>query len=876
MAVAVVLLLAAGGSSVLGQEEELPPGVSVLPVLSEFVDAPFPELALEDEAQADVLLRVVIDADGLVAEAQATEVIFYFFDENDEIYEETFEPEYDPYGFVDAAEVAVRAFRFEPARDEAGEPVAVELIWRYGFYFTEEETVLEAGPDEVVLRGECLERGSLIPLNGVEVTVGNEAEEHTVSTDVDGVFELSGLAPGSWTVSAAPENHEPLEAVEEIVEGQRTEVTYLIERVIETEYAYEVRAEAVRREVSRQTLTVMEIERVPGNSGDVIKVIQNLPGIARSPFNGGLVVIRGSAPEDSRIYVDGVFVPLIFHFGGFTSVLPSDVLDEIEYIPGAFSVEYGRATGGVINARTRAPQTDGYHGVVDIDVFDASVFAEGPITEDWSFFAGARRSYIDALLPVVIPEDAGLNLTVAPRYWDYQARVQWEPDPDNSASAFVFGSDDALSLLLDESSDPSVKGNIETDTEFHRLVLRWKSIPTARISNDLQLSVGLQNLTFLLGDDLRFVLETWPFNLRDRLDLQLSESFALRLGVDFDWVTYDLSIRSPRPPKEGEFPSLLGVYDTITLEQNNFWLLEPAIWAEAEWDIVEGLTLVSGLRGEFYSEPVNGAVDGRLTVRYDINSMWTVKAAAGTFHEPPQPDESSAEFGNPDLGLEWAAHYVAGTVYRPTDFLEIDVQLFYKDLFDLVSSSDALVERDGATVPEVYDNNGRGRVYGAEVLVRHQLANNFFGWISYTLSRSERRDNPSDPYRLFSYDQTHILSVIGSYDFGRGWSAGARFRFVTGNPDTPVIGSVYDADIDGYVRMAGAPLSERLEPFHQLDVRVDKSFDFERWDLDLYIDVQNVYNRGNPEGVQYNFDFSQRALFTGLPIIPSFGVRGSF
>ena len=68
----------------------------------------------------------------------------------------------------------------------------------------------------------------------------------------------------------------------------------------------------------------------------------------------------------------------------------------------------------------------------------------------------------------------------------------------------------------------------------------------------------------------------------------------------------------------------------------------------------------------------------------------------------------------------------------------------------------------------------------------------------------------------------------------------------------------------------------RLPTFHQLDLRVDKKFVFDSWILNVYLDLQNAYNRGNPEGVQYNYDATLAQYATGLPIIPSFGIRGEF
>src|SRR4029453_7708397 len=147
------------------------------------------------------------------------------------------------------------------------------------------------------------------------------------------------------------------------------------------------------------------------------------------------------------------------------------------------------------------------------------------------------------------------------------------------------------------------------------------------------------------------------------------------------------------------------------------------------------------------------------------------------------------------------------------------------------------VVRDGRVVPELYGDAGIGRVYGIEALIRQELSRYVWGWIAYTLIRSERQDHPGEAWRLFPYDQTHILTIVASARLPWGIDLGGRFRYVTGNPDTPIAGGGYFADYDVYVALPGAPFSTRHPEFIQLDLRVDKRFTFDRWWLSLYVDV---------------------------------------
>ena len=188
---------------------------------------------------------------------------------------------------------------------------------------------------------------------------------------------------------------------------------------------------------------------------------------------------------------------------------------------------------------------------------------------------------------------------------------------------------------------------------------------------------------------------------------------------------------------------------------------------------------------------------------------------------------------------------------------------------------DLVVSGAGPDDP-VLTNDGRGRAYGGEVLVRQQLWRNLFGWVAYTLSRSERQDHPGEDWHRYLYDQTHILTLLASYHLPRGFQVGGRFRYVTGDPYTPVVGAYFDSNADLYAPIYGPPFSARLPAFNQLDLRVDKVWTFDRWRFSAYLDVQNVTRATNAEALRYSFDFTVARPLAGLPLLPIGGVRGDF
>jgi hypothetical protein len=207
-----------------------------------------------------------------------------------------------------------------------------------------------------------------------------------------------------------------------------------------------------------------------------------------------------------------------------------------------------------------------------------------------------------------------------------------------------------------------------------------------------------------------------------------------------------------------------------------------------------------------------------------------------------------------------------------TDTLSVEITGFYSTMSNLPVRS----QSPSPNLAQALDQTGIGRAYGTQFLIRQQPIGHFFAWISYTISRSERLDAPNLGWRLFDYDQPHVFTALGSYDLGRGVDVGARFRFASGYPRTPVVGSFYDANTDTYEPLFGYHNSIRIPSFYALDVRVAKRFKIGRSDAEVYLDVQNVTDHANAEEIVYNPTYTQRGYITGLPLLPNLGARWSW
>jgi len=621
----------------------------------------------------------------------------------------------------------------------------------------------------------------------------------------------------------------------------------------------------VRRTIAGDTLTTM-----PGTRGDALRVIEFLPGVGRPPLGAGLVLLRGSAARESQAYFDGVAVPFLYHFGGLTSFVHSRLIEEIDLYPGNYAVRYGRRNGGIIEVASRAPAQDAFHGVIDVNLLDASLLVEGPLTDDVAVVAAARRSYVDFFFEEVVPSSA-FDVVAAPVYYDYQVLARYEPSDDHELRFAAFGSSDDLALIFAEPSetDPAVRGNLEVASEFHRFAVSWTSRLSDSVDQEIAFSAGPTDLRFGLGDAIAFDSSAVHIQGRAEWTARLSSRVRLTAGFDVLVSPFEATYHGPAPRQgEGDATARNPLTSEPTVDAHVSGLeLQPAVYAETDLRVAPPLRVVLGLRLDHYHELGQWSFDPRLTAIYALTDETHLRAGVGMFSQPPAVQEWAEGLGNRKLAIPRALHLGVGIEHELALGLSLTAEVFYKELYDRV------VRTEGG-VPPYFVNGGTGRAYGLELSgllpVRDRR---FFGFVSYTLSRSERRDG-SGPLVPFDFDQTHILSLVAGYRLGRGWEIGGAFRLVSGNPLTPITDGVYDANHDTYVPIYGEVNSRRNPWFHRLDLRIEKRWDLGDVRLAVHLDVQNVYNATNPEGEIFNYDFRRSVDLPGLPILPSLGVRG--
>lgn len=864
----IALLLPTAALSYEGavRREEVDGGVHV-PVLTKppelvhFEPAVYPEEAQREGLAGDVKLAVTIAAGGNVADAVVTGPAGHGFDE--------------------AAVAAVKQFTFTPAEvDGAPAPIQIEYV----YHFTLE--VPDAGaapppPPQATLEGQLVARGSRKRIIAGSVRCGNAADAPESVSDEEGRFALS-LTPGPCAVTATANGFEPYRTSETLEPGETREVVYyLVPKAIGFETV--VRGEREKKEVVRRTVERQEMERIPGTFGDPLRVIQNFPGVARAPAISGALIVRGASPDETNIFLDGVEIPILYHLGGGPSVVNEEFLDHVDFYPGGFGSRYGRAIGGAVDVATRKGASDTWHGAAKIDFLDSSFFLEAPVLPGVSVAAAARRSYIDVLLPLVQPDN---SITAVPRYWDYQVRVDWgssrKPVAGQPMSSFylmAFGSDDVLKVLA-TGGFRNRDINLDVHTLFHRVKGDWtyrdggfSSVFAPFVGYDLgEASFGISKLK----------ADQYNMGFREDASWEIRPWLTARAGADvmFEHLVGTAELPLLSGVQYAGFPGAEPAAPTQELARtpNTF---DGALYVEADFKLGP-FTFTPGVRSSYarvYGHDLD-ATEPRFWARWQPFKGFAVKGSAGLYSQPPESTDMDAEpLGTPTLHHEWAFQSSVGVEQKITDVINVDLTGFFNRRFDRVVAPGLTTEdENGLTHTARFGNLGLGRAYGLELLLKHDITKEFFGWLAYTLSRTEQRRVGATDYRLGSFDQTHIVTAVGSYRLPHGWELGARFRYVTGRPYAPVVHpyDVVSMDTTGFSCRREPADSSRYPDFNQLDLRLDRSWLFNNFTLDVYADVQNVYNAQNIETYFTDYRCREEIPVPGIPVLPVLGVKGTF
>ncbi len=715
------------------------------------------------------------------------------------------------------------------------------------------------------VQGVLLEKGTRKPLKDVSVFILPHKMKAVTSAKGEYLFE--NVPVGECTLIINLTGYEKYEQNQKC-ELSNKETIYL-EKKFYTSFETTVTAKVNKRDDQAQSLTQEEFLKAPGSfGGDPVRAAQNLPGVAASGASAQIIV-QGASPDDTGYVINGHRVPLVFHFGGLSSVIIPEAVERVDLLPSGYGPEYSRAIGGIIGLTTKAPKDDRIHGMAYIDLLNAGGLIEGPIDEKSSFLVGGRYSYIGQVLQKVAEENEDFELTAAPTYYDFTSIYRRQLNENNEFKTTFIASKDELELILNKpaNNDPSLRGGFYNRTEFFRLIPQLTTQLNAKNRMDNSVAIGRDNL--LVNISGRYLdVNSLVISQRSELVTEWKPTYKTYIGLDNQWNDSTVGVNLPTRYSVGGISTPFGVGEERKfVSEGSETLLGAYLRQEIKTSEDSKWTYLPNLRLDHFTINQDTQVQPRFQIRYQWDPSLLLRGSIGKYVQEPQPQESARNYGNPNVSSPYAIHYTTGFTkdFREgsTQGLELTNNYFYKELKDLIYPD----------VQTRYENSGTGTIIGGEVQAKYRK-DEWSSQIVYTYLKS-RRHVPGFGTQPSDFDQTHNLNLIGAYNLQR-WTFSGRFRFVTGLPYTPVNGGTYDSDNDVYIPNAGTIYSQRFDAFKQLDIRIDRKYIFKTWILTAYVDIQNITNSKNSQNIEYSYDYTQKKKVRGLPILPTFGIKGEF
>lgn len=695
-------------------------------------------------------------------------------------------------------------------------------------------------------------------------------------SDFDGNFLFTGLKPGYVKLEASSVGFERIMTEEILVTNSKVASLDIAMNEIAVQISgVEITASTFKRveesPLSLKSIGISQIEKSPGSNRDISKVIQSLPGVASSVSFRNDIIVRGGGPSENRFLLDGIEIPNLNHFatqgasGGPVGIINTDFLREVDFYSGAFPASRGNSLSSVIDMKLIDGNTDRMIYRATLGASEMAVSANGPVSKKTNVLFSVRQSYLQFLFGVI-------GLPFLPTFNDYTLKVKTKFNVKNELTIISIGALDKFKLNT----------GIKDPSEEQQYILDY--LP---VNNQWNYAIGANYRHYRDNSYSTFVLsrnmlynETYKFKGNDESDPANKtidySSYEIENKLRYEEVTringYKISYGAGTEFSKYKNRTFLQVFipsgnDTITSVRysSDLSLFKWNLFGQLSKSFVnDKLTLSLGVRSDAnsYSPAMSNLLkqlSPRVSASFSVANNVTINFNTGRYYQLPAYTtlgfrSQSGELLNKTNGLRYiqADHIVAGIDYRRNDKSKITLEGFYKfynyypfSLRDSVSlaskGADFGVAGDEAVIP-----SSKGKAWGAELFYREKLSRMLDVTVSYTWVRSSFEDKHGN-FIPSAWDNRYILNITGLASLKRNWDIGIKWRFVGGAPYTPYdsdrssLIEAWDVKGQGYLDY-NRYNTNRLGGFQQLDLRVDKEYYFKKWSLNLYLDIQNLYN----------------------------------
>ena len=742
--------------------------------------------------------------------------------------------------------------------------------------------------------------------NGEPIVFTNVALEGTsygVSTDDNGFYSLSNIAPGTYKLVVSYvgfEKHEESVTIEaNRIITRRIVLTPASIQMDEFEVSAEKQEAKTKVKMSVVKVTPKEIKALPavGGQADLAQYIQVLPGVVFTGDQGGQLYIRGGSPVQNKILLDGMIVYQPFHSIGLFSVFDTDIMRNADIYTGGFDASYGGRISSVMDITTMDGNKQRVAGKISTSPFGSKLLINGPITKfdpkkgSSSFVLSGKTSYLEEsskLFYTYIDED-GLPFN----YTDLYGKVSFNGINGSKLNLFGFNFEDRVKyqavsdlnwknygagtnfVLVPAGSPVLVEGHANFSKYEISLVedaLTENALDRTRSSSVDGFNIGLDFKYFNGDNELKYGVEMNGFST----DYRFINQYNRRIS-------------------QTENTTELAGYFSYTLNAG-LWVFQPSF------------------RGHYYASLANMSWEPRIGIKYNASEFFRLKFAAGKYSQNlisansdrdvvnlfygflSGPEDLPRNFTNPEgeteeltHKLQKANHFIAGFEADITPNLNVNVEGYLKQFTQLTNTNRNKIFEDtpeNSDRPDYFKKDfiiETGDAYGID-FVTNYTKNRLYMWFVYSIGKVTRWDGIQEYAPIF--DRRHNINFVTTYALGekRNTEISARWNLCSGFPFTGQVGFYEKLDFDGVTSdpstsngqletIYGELNGKRLPTYHRFDVNVKRTHKLsERSTLEYNVGVTNVYNRKN----LFYVDPVQDQKVYQLPIMPSAGVSITF
>lgn len=698
--------------------------------------------------------------------------------------------------------------------------------------------------------------------------------ERIYSTNQDGKFSFENLSLGIITITASREGYQSYISTF-TVDSSRQKILYIkLKEFSPVTDTINVNANYFKKtdNVSTSFVNVEyeEIRKSPGAMEDVIRYFTSSPGVSLGNDINNEIIVRGGSPVENLTLIDGLVIQNPNHYGapgstnGVLSYINLKLVNDVDFFSGGFPPVYGDRLSGVMDIKFREGNRQRHIRDLNISATGFGGFFEGPITKKSSYMLSVRRSYYELIKDL-------LYTALVPEYWDFNAKLNYDLSPsDKLALTGVFATDNAK---------PFKEGDFMYDTVKVKILSTGLNYTKSGQGFNFK-AVGGYMWNFYNVNYQDFILDINDneISFKQELNFMLNKKLMLNVfsGARYFFSKYNVAHGPGFNASNYYTPSVSFNDDVNTFKYYGGFNLTSYLFNQK-------LVINTGLRFDsFQLIEDKFTVSPRLGLSYKLTSVTTINANAGIYYQAPEMLWVLVDKQNRQLKNIRVEEAILGIEHYFSSDTKLSIEPYLKQYYNYpvsVYDPNFIFINSGV---EIYPNfldkalsAGKGYFAGIDVtLQRKNSGTGLFGTLAYSFSESKFLALAGD-IQPAEFDYGNQITIIAGYKFRFGLSISSRFKFAKGRPYTPYNyqqsvlynRGIYEKSLYNKANMPD---------YSRLDLRIDQNFKFGKANLQLYVELINVFDRTNYYNFYWSYYYDTVKSNLQFPRVPILGISFQF